>query len=83
VKIRIRTSGRLGQYLPAGSSGDRGELDVDAGATPLVVMERLGIPLEDSYLIAVNGAVIPPSQRAVASLAENDELSIMPPLRGG
>ena len=35
------------------------------------------------YLIALNGEIVPENRRPDTTLHENDELSIMPPLKGG
>ena len=82
MKITIKTAGNLGKYLPAGASGNLAEIDVAEGATPADVMTKLGLP-EGSYLVVLNGTSVPKAERASRSLAENDNLSIMPPLKGG
>jgi sulfur carrier protein ThiS len=46
-------------------------------------MAQLGLPLEDSYLVILNGENLPKSERAERSLTEDDFLAIMPPLKGG
>ena len=82
MKIRVKTAGNLGKYLPAGSSGNLAEIDVAEGATPADVMTKLGLP-EGSYLVILNGDSVPKAERGSRALAENDNLSIMPPLKGG
>ncbi|MEE8533236.1 MAG: MoaD/ThiS family protein [Alphaproteobacteria bacterium] len=83
MKIRFKTAGLLGRHLPPGSSGNAAELDVAEGATPVDVMRQLGLPLDGTYLVMLNGASVPTAERAPRVLAENDRLAIMPPLRGG
>ncbi|MFQ5957881.1 MAG: MoaD/ThiS family protein [Alphaproteobacteria bacterium] len=83
MKIRFKTAGLLGKYLPAGSSGNAAELDVADGATPVDVMKQLGLPLDGTYLVTLNGASVPKAARETRVLSENDSLAIMPPLRGG
>lgn len=82
MRIRVRTAGLLGQYLPAGAEGNRAEIEVKEGATPLDVMAQLGFP-EGAYLVSVNGSAIPTAQRAATKLREGDDLALMPPLKGG
>ena len=53
------------------------------GATPVDVMRQLGMPLEENYLVSLNGEVVVISERDTRMLAENDHLAIMPPLKGG
>ena len=83
MRISVTTGGLLDEYLPAGSEGDTAELDVADGATPSDVLEQLGIPLEENYLLSVNGEVVAPSERDRRALAEHDALAILPPLKGG
>ncbi len=82
MKITVKTAGNLGKYLPAGSTGNLAKLEVAEGATPADVMSQLGLP-EGSYLVILNGSSVPKAERASRQLADNDNLAIMPPLKGG
>jgi sulfur carrier protein ThiS len=82
VKITVKTGGRLRHYLPDGS-GSQCELEVAGGATATAVMEQLGLPGEDQYLVMLNGTVLPLAERGVTALSQNDELGLFPPLKGG
>ncbi|MCH7930274.1 MAG: MoaD/ThiS family protein [Proteobacteria bacterium] len=83
MKITIKTAGLLGKYLPPGSAGNDAELEVAEGATPRDVIAQLGMPLDASYLVTLNGESVPTAERRVRTLADNDRLAIMPPLKGG
>ncbi len=83
MKITIKTAGLLGKYLPPGSAGNDAELEVAEGATPRDVIAQLGMPLDASYLVILNGESVPTAERRVRTLADNDRLAIMPPLKGG
>ena len=83
MQINLRTGGVLGQYLPAGSEKNRASLEVEAGTTARDVMERLGFPAERTYLVILNGTALPKAERESRPLAEDDELAILPPLKGG
>ena len=83
IKIQLKTGGLLGEYLPAGSARNTAEMEVDDDATPLDVMKQLGMPMEDNYMISLNGTVVTRKERSSQPLAENDRLVIMPPLNGG
>ena len=82
VKINVKTGGLLGKYLPPGGKRNQAELEVSEDATPVDVIKKLGMP-DTNYLVAINGEVVPVSARAGRTLSANDQLSIMPPLRGG
>ena len=83
MKVAIRTGGLLGKYLPAGSARNSAELELPEGTTAAGVIERLGMPPEGGYLVIHNGAAVPKDARAACTLADGDELAIMPPLKGG
>ncbi|MEE8625225.1 MAG: MoaD/ThiS family protein [Acidiferrobacterales bacterium] len=83
MRIKVKTTGLLGKYLPADSSRNIAELEVTDAATPLDVIKQLGMPIDGNYLVALNGDVVTKSERETRTLAENDKLSIMPPLKGG
>lgn len=82
MKIQVKTTGILDDYLPPGSDNPA-QLEVKDGATPLDVVRRLRMPANDRYLIAVNGNVVPQSEQGSLVLSEDDTLAIMPPLKGG
>ena len=83
MRITIKTAGLLGRYLPGGSAPNRADIDVGDGVTPQDVMKQLGMPLDGSYLVIVNGSVLTSGEQSTHALAENDNLAIMPPLKGG
>ncbi len=83
MKIHFKTGGLFVEHLPAGSTGSTAELDVSEGATPMDVMRQLHMPLDEKYLVSLNGEVVVISERDTRMLAENDRLAIMPPLKGG
>jgi sulfur carrier protein ThiS len=83
MKVRVKTGGLLGQYLPPGSARNSAEIDVGEDATPLDVMRHLGLPLEQIYLVSLNGTLVHKGERGRRRLADGDQLVIMPPLRGG
>jgi sulfur carrier protein ThiS len=83
VKIQFKTGGIFVDHLPADAAGNSAEIEVPEGATPMDVMRQLGMPLDENYLVSLNGEVVVMSERGRRVLAENDHLAIMPPLKGG
>lgn len=83
MKIQFKTGGLFVEHLPAGSTGNTAELEVPEGATPTDVMRQLGMPMDENYLVSLNGEVVVISERDTRVLAEKDRLAIMPPLKGG
>lgn len=83
MQIKLKVGGQLRHYLPQGSSGSETELEIAEGATAIDVMNQLGLPGEDSYLVMLNGTVLPTAKRAETALQSNDELGLFPPLKSG
>lgn len=83
MKINVKAGGLLYEYLPPERTGNRATLEVAEATTPAQIMQDLGFPADGSYLVIVNGELVPAEQRAELRLAEGDQLSINPPLKGG
>ncbi len=83
MKITVKTTGLLGQYLPPGADGDMAEIEVAPDATPADVIKLLDMPPEGTYLVVLNGASVARHEHGSRVLSEGDVLAIMPPLRGG
>jgi thiamine biosynthesis protein ThiS len=83
MHIVVRTAGLLGRYLPPGSAGNEARIEIESGTTPVDVMRRLELPEHDSYLVMVNGQVVPAAERPRLQLSDGDDLGIFPPLKGG
>ncbi len=83
MKITVKTGGLLYEYLPPERTANRAELEVADAATPAQVMQDLGFPADATYLVIVNGELVPTEKRAQLRLSEGDQLSINPPLKGG
>ncbi len=83
IKITVKLYASLGRYLPPGARDNRAEIEVAADATPASVIERLNVPRDHCHLVLVNGAYVPPSERAATRLAEHDAVAIWPPVAGG
>ena len=83
MKIHFKTGGLYVEHLPPESTGNTAELEVPEGATPMDVMRTLGMPLDENYMVSLNGEVVVVSERASRVLSENDHLAVMPPIKGG
>ena len=83
MQISVKTGGLLYEYLPPERTGNRASLEVADGATAAAVMRQLGLPEDGTYLVIVNGELVPERERAARVLADGDQLSINPPLKGG
>ena len=83
MRVTLSAGGIFSELLPAGSDDDTTVMELPAGATALDAMRKLGLPEGESCLVVLNGIALPKAERATRALAEDDELAIMPPLKGG
>lgn len=78
MKITVRSILRLAAQVPPGRRGNRVELELPSGATPAVVLRRLGLSADRSYLIKVNGRIVPEARHARTALRDKDEVTVLP-----
>ena len=83
MKISVKAGGLLYEYLPADRQGNRADMDVAEGTTAQALLDQLGMPGEGSYLVIINGELVPIDARATRTLSANDQVAINPPLKGG
>ncbi len=57
--------------------------EVADDATVGQVVDSFSLPAKLVHLVLVNGAYVPPEQRATRRLNEGDVLAIWPPIAGG
>jgi molybdopterin converting factor small subunit len=78
MRIRIKLMGALRSKLPdfQGST----QLELESGATVALALEKLGLPVGHVHLVMVNGEM---EHDRARPLAENDELTLFPPVAGG
>lgn len=83
MKVNLKMSGLLARYLPAGGENGRTVVELRDGATVAGMIGQLGIPEEERLLVIVNDETVPADQRETHKLADDDRVSIVPPLKGG
>lgn len=83
IRIQIKATGLLADYLPATANAGTAEMEVPDGATPGDVIERLGMPGDARYLVILNGHTVSRDERGTRVLQSGDRLVLSPPLVGG
>ena len=74
MRIHVSCFATLSGYAPPG-----GYLEVEQGATPADILDRLSIPREEVKIVFVNGQ----NSGKVVELKENDRVGIFPAIGGG
>lgn len=83
MQIKLKATGVVGDGLPEAASSTGAVLTAAEGATPASVLQAYGIDVADGFLVTINGEVVVPSAVATRRLNDGDQLTILPPLRGG
>ena len=81
MRVLLRATGRMGDYLPAGAVAGRVALSLAAGDTFEQLLAQLSMPVDEQYVVSINNELFPePMGRA---LADGDHVIIMAPLFAG
>jgi sulfur carrier protein ThiS len=84
MQITFKLYATLGDYLPADRRrGNEMPLELPAGTTVTEAIAPFGLPSKLVHLVLINGAFVPPDQRAARELADGDVLAVWPPIAGG
>jgi len=84
MKITFKLYATLSDYLPLKARARSGfEVEVEAGTTPLDLIERYGLPVKLCHLVLINGSYLEPGLRGQRALVEGDVVAIWPPIAGG
>ena len=84
MRITFKLYASLTSYLPPERQpGNAVEIDVAHGASVAEIIAPFNLPLKLVHLVLINGAFVPPDQRATRALVEGDVLAIWPPIAGG
>jgi len=81
LKVTVKMSGLMAKLVPGSASG--AEVDLLDGSTVSSLMTRLGLPVNETYLVIVNDSTVPRDKRTTFKLSDGDRIAIVPPLKGG
>ncbi|HPE61493.1 MAG TPA: MoaD/ThiS family protein [Thiolinea sp.] len=83
MKLRLKLLGSLRAFLPAGAGFNTTTLDLTPATTLGMALQSLSIPQQSTYLVLLNGELIPDTAYPDTVLQEGDELTLFPPIKGG
>ncbi len=83
MQVNVKLFGALRQYLPAGSGFNSCQLTTTERPLLDEVLAMLPIPDSKAYLVILNDEKINRQEYTSTQLRENDELVLLPPIKGG
>jgi molybdopterin converting factor small subunit len=83
MQVTVKLFGALRQYLPAGSSFNSCELTTAERPMLDQLLQMLPIPDHKAYLVILNDEKINNQEYASTRVEENDEVVLLPPIKGG
>ena len=76
--MKLKLGGQLSFYLPGKSP--QVEVQLDSSTLLSEVLDMLGVPFGEVFLVVVNGELVEPK---AAIVSQDDEVKVFPPMDGG
>jgi sulfur carrier protein ThiS len=84
TKITFKLFAQLQDYLPAEARKTNAcEVEIAETTSVAEVIERYRLPARMVHLVLLDGAFVPPGDRAARILRDGETLAIWPPVAGG
>ncbi|HTT09863.1 MAG TPA: MoaD/ThiS family protein [Burkholderiaceae bacterium] len=83
MQITLKLYAQLTDFLPAGATQNKVDLDVPEGTTIAGLLQSLNLPSKLVHLVLVNGLFVPADARSRQALRTGDALAVWPPVAGG
>lgn len=83
MEVSVTLFGGLRQFLPAGSSFNKCSLPLEEGEHLDSLLARLPIPENKQYIVIINDEKISREEYADTPVQSDDEVVLLPPIKGG
>ena len=83
MDISVTLFGGLRHFLPAGSSFNKCSISVDEGSQLDALLQQLPIPPEKAYIVIINDEKVSREDYSEITIQSNDEVVLLPPIKGG
>lgn len=83
MQVSVKLFGALREYLPVGSSYNSCQLTIASNTMLGDVLGQFPIPEQKAYLVIINDEKINREEYASTQISENDEIVLLPPIKGG
>lgn len=83
MKVTVKLTGTLGKFLPPNAQGNEIEVELGNGETIASLIQKIGFPAEQKVIVSVNNDMVPASLRDTYVIQSQDQVTLIPPLKGG
>lgn len=83
MEISVTLFGGLRHFLPAGSSFNQCTLELAQGDSLEALLQQLPIPPDKAYIVILNDAKVAREDYADITVNVDDEVVLLPPIKGG
>jgi sulfur carrier protein ThiS len=83
MEISVTLFGGLRHFLPAGSSFNKCNIDIDEGSRLEALLQQLPIPPEKPYIVIFNDEKLSREDYAETTVKKDDSIVLLPPIKGG
>ncbi len=83
MDISVTLFGGLRHFLPVGSSFNKCSIRVDEGSGLDALLQQLPIPQNKPYIVIVNDENVSREDYAGITIQSDDEIVLLPPIKGG
>ena len=83
MDISVTLFGGLRHFLPAGSSFNKCSLKIDEDSRLDALLKLLPIPAEKRYIVIINDEKVSREDYPEITINSNDEVVLLPPIKGG
>ncbi|MCP4981938.1 MAG: MoaD/ThiS family protein [Gammaproteobacteria bacterium] len=83
MDISVTLFGGLRHFLPAGSSFNKCTIGIGNEASLEDLLQKIPIPATKPYIVILNDEKVSPENYADIKVQQNDEVVLLPPIKGG
>jgi sulfur carrier protein ThiS len=83
MDISVTLFGGLRHFLPAGSSFNKCSLPLAEGERLDALLAKLPIPPQKPYIVIINDVKVSREDYADITIQHDDEVVLLPPIKGG
>ena len=83
MEVTVTLFGGLRHFLPAGSSFNKCKLPLADGERLDALLQKLSIPANKAFIVIINDEKVAREDYADITIAPDDEVVLLPPIKGG